>query len=284
MTPDRATLYVWGGGALVVVIVGWAWLSFRSGELAAAQAKSDDLNRRYIALFHPDQAAASPPNGVAITDAVKAAQVAAHKQQDDAAAVENALVPDLLPQYRNSDPTSGANMVRMDHLAIIQRAQRQKMKLPATLPLDSGLDSDDTKRAIQLAQLYLYRAVIDQCLESGVTRVDAVTLGKAEADPSASYEIMTCEFELAARFENGQMLLQNLLLAHKLGIGVASLSIEPTHEDLQKIHLVASLIILNRDHLPAGTLTGVPAGSPGQGAPAAMAPSGAAAHPRLGGN
>jgi len=284
MTPDRATLYVWGGGALFVVIVGWAWLSFRSGELAAAQAKSDDLNRRYIALFHPDQAAVSGPNGVAIADAVKAAQVAAHKQQDDAAAVENALVPELLPQYRNSDPTSGATLIHIDHLAIIQRASRQKMKLPSSLPLDSGLDGDDAKRAIQLAQLYLYRAVIDQCLDSGVARVDTVTLGKAESDPSGTYEILTCDFELAARFENGQMLLQNLLLAHKLGIGVASLSIEPTHEDLQKIHLTASLIIPNRDHLPAGQLTGAAASSPGQGAPAAMAPSGSAAHPRLGGN
>jgi hypothetical protein len=280
MTPERMSLMIWGGGGLLVVVLGWVWLGMRGADLDQARAKANDLHQRYVTLYHPDD----PQQGAPVATAVAAAQLAMHNQQDDLARAENALVPDLLPQYRNLDLTSGATQVHIDHVAIRQRAQRQKMKLPSSLPLDNGLDPDEGKRAVQLAQLYLYRAVIDQCLESGVSRVDSVQLGHAESDPSGSYAVLTCDFELAATFEHGEMLLQNLLLAHKLGIGVLAVAIDGGQGDLQHLHLTASLITLNRDKLQAPAAPAQAAGPAPAGA-ATTTPAGTTIpHRRLGGD
>ncbi len=259
MTPDQKLLVIWGGAIVAIIVVGLSVLTMRAGSLGTTIAQASELHGRYVKLYHPD----TPKDGIPVADAVRELSRAKEQQAQMLEKVESAMVPELPRSYLASEVTSASAQVHADHMAIKQRAQSQHMELPATLPYDSGLDPDEAKRRTQLAYLYLYRAVLDQCLDAGVTKVGTISPGKAEIDPTGNYQLLACDFEIDVPYADGQTLLLNLLQAQtKLGIGVQNLSIEQVAENRQHLRLTASLITAAHPDAAASDGERKPAESP----------------------
>jgi hypothetical protein len=242
MTPDQRALAVWGGGGGACVILGCVVLFMRGGTLSELIPRATALHAGYTKLYHPDR----PTDGVPAAEALQEAMRTKERQESELRRAEAVLVPELPKPYVATGVNAGSATIHADHAMMRSRSQSQSIPLPATLPLDGGLDKDEAKQAIQLAQLYLYRAVVDQCFDAGVSKITAITPGGSEADPSGSYLILTCDFDIEASYEAGQQLLQNLLQAHKSGIGVKAVGIDQAREGKQKLKVTASLLTANR--------------------------------------
>ena len=240
MTNETRTIAMWGGIAGAVAIVGLAFISWRSGVLTDQRSRTTHL---------ATDLAAAQPAGVRLDQQLTAVQHSGQEQSKALDAASAALAPELKAEYRSSDLTSAANRVATDLKALRQRADRTGVKLPASLPLESGLDADETVRQMQLAQLELYRLSLDILMESGVQRITSLQPGRNWADPSGAYAIMTAEIDIEAPYEVIQATLQNLVAAHKQGLGVRGVSLVPTPgrpEAPQRSRLAVSLILPNQ--------------------------------------
>ncbi|MBA3710265.1 MAG: hypothetical protein H0W83_15750, partial [Planctomycetes bacterium] len=173
MTPDQRVLVVWGGVGGAIIVVGCIALAMRGSTLSEITPRARSQHATYLKLYHPDR----PQEGMPAAEALQELNKAKERQDNALHKVEAALVPDLPKGYLGNEVNSAAATIHADHATMKTRAQSQQMGLPSTLPLDSGPDKDEGKRAIQLAQLYLYRAVVDQCLDAGVSKITAITPG-----------------------------------------------------------------------------------------------------------
>ncbi len=218
MTSETRTLAIWGGTAGTIAVLGLLWMVVRSGAL------EDD--RAAIRQLETDLAKAQPAGGK-LDAQVAALQRQAQEQAKALTEASTALVPELKAEYQAADLTSAATRVTSDLKALRQRAERTRVTLPPSLPLEGGLDPDEAVRQIQLAQLELYRATLDTLMDAGVTRILTLTPGRAWADPSASYAILTAEVDIEAPYEVVSAALQGLQTAHAQGIGLRNLSLLP---------------------------------------------------------
>ena len=240
MTNETRTIALWGGIAVAVAIVGLLWISWRSGILADQRARTTQL---------ATDLATAQPSGVRLDQQLTAVQRSGQEQSKALDAASAVLAPELKAEYRSSDLTSAANRVATDLKALRQRADRTGVKLPASLPLEGGLDADETVRQMQLAQLQLYRLSLDTLMESGVQRISSLQPGRNWADPSGAYAIMTAEIDIEAPYEIIQASLQSLVAAHKQGLGVRAVSLTPVPgrpEAPQRSHLTVSLVLPNQ--------------------------------------
>jgi hypothetical protein len=238
MTSDQKLLGVWGGGALALIVVGRIVLGSRADSLAENKNKAQDLHRRYEALY--------PAEGMTAAEADQKLGRLVEHQKKATEQAENFLVPNLPKEYEISDLGSASSQASAELDTLTQRAQRQKVELPTSLPFKGGLDQDEDKRSIQLAQLYLYRKVLDLLMDVGIKKVDTVTTGKSTRDPSGNYAVATCEFAFTAEYQSCQQLLMQLLNCHEIGIGLREIDIEQSKDGSQKVRLVASLLMVNR--------------------------------------
>jgi hypothetical protein len=269
MTPDQKQLALWGGGTLALIVVGSAWLAARGGELDLRRAKAGQLAKDYATLYHPE----TPKDGVPAADAERDLARAKDLQTEQLDKAEAALVVDLPGSYKTGDLVSAGHQVYADHQTIRQTAQMKRVALPASLPYDAPLDQDDAKRAVQLGNLYLYRAVLDQCIKAGVARVNSVAPGKAEADPTGSYASFSCAFDVEGTYESAQMLMQALIESQRAGIGLGAVALDAPSEGRQHVAFTATMITPMR----AGLAIDAPR-KPGEAAPTRAVPRG-----RLGG-
>lgn len=240
MTSDTRTLATWGGLALGVSVLGLAWVLIRAGSL------SDERTR--TAQLATDLAAAQPA-GVRLDQQLTTVQRAGQDQAKALDAASGTLAPELKNDYRASDLTSAANRVATDLKALRQRADRTGVKLPASLPLEGGLDPDETVRQMQLAQLELYRIALDTLMDAGVQRITALQPGRAWADPTGAFAILTAELDIEAPYEIAQAALQGFVASHKQGVGVRGASLLPTPgrpDAPLRSHLSISLILPNQ--------------------------------------
>jgi len=240
MTSETRTIALWGGIAGAVAILGLIWVGWRSGVLDEQRARTTQL---------ATDLATAQPAGIRLDQQLTAVQHSGQEQSKALDEASAALAPELKAEYRSSDLTSAANRVATDLKTLRQRADRTGVKLPASLPLESGLDADDTVRQMQLAQLDLYRIALDALMESGVQRITTLQPGRAWADPSGAYAILTAEIDIEAPYEVLQAALQSLILAHKQGVGVRGVTLVPTPgrpEAPQRSHLTVSLILPNQ--------------------------------------
>ena len=240
MTSESRTLLAWGATAGAVTVIALAWVVIRGASLADARERVKTLSGDY---------AKAQTNGSKLDSQIQALQRCA---QDQAKALEqaaSALVPELKPEYQATDLTSGANRVATDLKALRQRADRTRVALPGSLPLESGLDPDESARQLQLAQLCLYRIALDTVMDAGVTRIASVTPGRAWSDPSGSYAILTADLDLDAPYEALQATLQGLLAAHRQGLGLRALTLTPNPAKVDgplRAKLTVSFITANR--------------------------------------
>lgn len=240
MTKDIRTIALWGGVAAAAAVIGLIWVIVRAGTL-------EDQHARTAALA--TALATAQPSGVRLDQQLIVVQRSSQEQAkalDQASAV---LAPELKVEYRASDLTSAANRVATDLKALRQRADRTGVKLPGSLPLEGGLDADDTVRQVQMAQLDLYRVALDTLMEAGVQRITSLQPGRAWADASGAFAILTTEIDIEAPYEVIQAALQGFLAAHKQGIGVRGVSLIPSPghpEAAQRSHLTISLILPNQ--------------------------------------
>ena len=240
MTSETRSMALWGGIAGAVALVGLVWISWRSSVLEDQRARTTQL---------ATDLAAAQPAGVRLDQQLTVVQHSGQEQSKALDEASTALAPELKPEYRASDLTSAANRVATDLKALRQRADRTGVKLPASLPLESGLDADEFVRQMQLAQLELYRLALDTLMESGVQRITTLQPGRNWADPSGAYAIMTAEIDIEAPYEVIQAALQSFTAAHKQGLGVRGVALVPTPgrpEAPQRSHLTVSLILPNQ--------------------------------------
>ncbi|MBA2479810.1 MAG: hypothetical protein H0V44_04035 [Planctomycetes bacterium] len=272
MTPDQRVLAIWGGGAGVCVVLGCVLLWSRGATLSEMTPRAVTLHGSYEKLYHPDR----PQEGIPAAEAVQELTRAKERQDGELRTVEGVLVPELPKPYLAVGVNTGSAIIHSDHAAMRSRAQSLQIGLPTSLPLDRGLSESEAAQAIELSQLYLYRAVVDLCFEAGVVKISAiapesVVPGKIECDPSGTYMILNCDFEIETGYEAGQKLLQNLLEAHKSGVGIRALTIVQGRENQQKFKLTASLITANR----VGAKPAAPTERPRATVPASSAPASA---------
>lgn len=239
MTPDQRTLAMWGGGLAAGLIVGWIILDVVRGGVAserAAQAAS--LGKEYVELY--------PESGMAIEEATGKWKNAMELQQASLVDTEKSMVPLLPREYLETDLNGGAARVLADISFLKQKAQRQQVRLPGTLPFEEGLSDNANQRLLQLAQLYLYRNLVDTCMEAGVTKINSLKTDVGPCDPQAKYALMLCTIDLDMPWDRTSQLLADLNQAqNRKGYGVRSLNIEHDRSGNERVSLVVSLITAN---------------------------------------
>jgi hypothetical protein len=264
MTPDQRTLATWGGGLALGVIIGWIVLDVvRGATLSERRDQAASLGREYEDLY--------PADGMAIEEATGTWKRLMEHQQANLTDVEASMVPPLPREYLETDLNSGAARVHADLQFLKQKAQRQQVRLPSTLPFEEGLSDNANQRLLQLAQLYLYRNLIDTCMEAGVTRINTVKTESGPTDPQGKYALMLCTIDVDMPWERTSQLLADLLVTQtRKGYGVRNLTIDHDRSGNEKVTLVVSLITANN---PAWNLR--PDSAPGQlpTAPAGTTPS-----------
>ncbi|MBA3936863.1 MAG: hypothetical protein H0X38_05325 [Planctomycetes bacterium] len=271
MTPEQRTLAIWGGGFAVAVIAGWIVLGARGETLAQKQGQAEELEKKYQDLY--------PEEGLVAADARTKWKASLDLQEAALHEAETALVPPLPRAYTDTELGTASAQVHTDLQYLKQKGQRQGAKMPAALPFEEGLDQDPLQRAIQLAQLHLYREVVDACLEAGTLRLGSVHVVKGPTDPQGKYALMLCDLELDLTFEQvDQLLLDLVQKQHRKGIGLRSLSLDQARDGSQHVGLTVSLMVAND---PAW---GLKAEVPKAGAkPGTAAPAGGSRLNRLGG-
>jgi hypothetical protein len=254
MTSETRILALWGGIAGAAAVSGLIWVSARTATLDTQRTRTTQLT---------SELATSQRNGARLDQQVTMAQHSGQEQShalDEASAV---LVPELTSDYRASDLTSAANRVATDLRGLRQRADRTGVTLPAGLPLESGLDADETVRQMQIAQLFLYRVALETLMEAGVQRISTLQPGRSWADTSGAFAIFTAEIDLEAPYEVLQGALQGFTATHKHGVGVRGVNLipNPGHpEAAQRSHFTVSLIVPNQSAWKLAPEKSLPAG------------------------
>ena len=271
MTPEQRTLSIWGGGFAVALIAGWIVLGSRGETLAQKQGQADELEKKYQDLY--------PEQGLLAADARSKWKASLDLQEAALHEAETAIVPALPRAYTDTELGTASAQVHTDLQYLKQKGQRQGAKMPAALPFEEGLDQDSVQRAMQLAQLHLYREVVDACLEAGTSRLGSVHVAKGPTDPQGKYALMLCDLELDLTFEQvDQLLLDLVQKQHRKGIGLRSLSLDQARDGSQHIGLTVSLVLAND---PAwGLKAEVPKGG---AKPGTAPPAGGSRLNRLGG-
>lgn len=235
MTHQQKLLAIWCGAALIALAVVGYLFSSRAGDLEATRTKATALHADYLTLY--------PEQGVGADEALAGLKRLRDHQEQARADAERQLVGALPEDYQRSDVTEASSRMRADLGALKQRGERQKIPLPTGLPFEnSGFDQN--KVSLQLAQLHLYKQVLDLCMDAGVARVSSVREGKNHRDPTGVYAVLTCEFAVEGNYEALSQLLLALRGKHALGLGVRELKLGQVGQAMQ-CTLVASLLTAN---------------------------------------
>jgi hypothetical protein len=239
MTPDQRTLAIWGGGLAAGVLLGWIVLDLvRGEELVARTAKADSLGKEYQTLY--------PEQGMAIEEATGTWKRLMEHQQAALTEAEASMVPALPRDYLETDLSSGAARVHTDLQYLKQKAQRQQVRLPTTLPFEEGLSDNANQRLLQLAQLYLYRNLLDTCMDAGVTKINTLKTEVGPCDPQSKYALMLCNIDLDMPWDRTSQLLADLnQTQNRKGYGVRNVSIDHTNTGSERVVLQISLITAN---------------------------------------
>jgi len=235
MTRDQKLLIIWCTAAAIVLGVVATLFSSRGSELDAARTKATGLHREYLTLY--------PDAGVPASESLAVGERLRDHQEQARTDAERDLVGVLPEDYQRSDVTEASSRMRADLGALKQRAERQKIALPASLPFESS-GFDQTKVSLQLAQLYLYKQVLDLCMDAGITRVSTVKEGKCHRDASGVYAVLTCEFAIDGNFEALSQVINGLRAKHAIGLGVRDLKLSQGAQSGQ-CSLTASLLTAN---------------------------------------
>lgn len=236
MTRDHRQAAIWGGAAALLLIIAGVLFSSRAGTLAEATAKADALYADYRRLY--------PEQGMPADEALASVRLLRDHQAQARSEAEKQLVATLPSEYQRSGVSDAASTLGRDVNALKQRAERQRITLPSALPYITGLDQDPAKSSLQLANLYLYRQVLDLCMDAGVTTVKAVKEGKSHRDLSGLYAVVTCELTVEGSYEALTALLDNLRAKHDSGIGIRELRLAQAESSCTAT-LVTSLLTLN---------------------------------------
>jgi len=238
MTPDQKTLSIWGGSLAAAVIAGWIWLDINEDRLGVLQNNAFSLKEKYKDLY--------PDEGIPVSEATKKWKTVAEHQTAALSEAEAAMVPAMPKAYLETELSSAAGQVRTDLLYLKQKADRQMVKLPAILPFEEGLDPEAKMRGMQLAELYLYKNALDDCMDAGVTVVSTVHAGKGGCDPFEKYAIFLCDIDIETTFEKAESLMLDLVQKQNAkGYGIRSLSLEHTKTGNERISLTFSLLVAN---------------------------------------
>jgi hypothetical protein len=239
MTPDQRILAIWGGGLAAGLLIGWIALDVvRGATMTESAALAATLGKEYQELY--------PENGMAIEEATGTWKRLMEHQQASLLDAEKSMVPELPREYLETDLNSGAARVHADLQYLKQKAQRQQVRMPATLPFEEGLSDNANQRLLQLAQLYLYRNLLDTCMEAGVTKINTLKTESGPCDPQGKYALMLCTIDLDLPWDRTSQLLADLnQTQNRKGYGVRNVSIEHDRSGNEKVSLVVSLMTAN---------------------------------------
>ncbi len=265
MTPDQRTLAMWGGGLAAGMIIGWIALEVVRGEtMREKSVLAANLGKEYQELY--------PESGMAIEKATEKWQRAKELQQAALLDAEKSMVPELPREYLETDLNSGAARVHADLQFLKQKAQRTQVRIPTTLPFEEGLSDNANQRLLQLAQLYLYRNLLDTCMDAGVTKINSLKTESGPCDPQGKYALMLCLIELDMPWDRTSQLLADLnQTQNRKGYGVRTVTIEHDRAGNEKVSLVVSLMTANNpawNLRPDSAPTTLPAGQTSDKPPA----------------
>lgn len=241
MTPEQKTMAIWGSGLAAALLVGWLILDFRADFLSQVSVSATHDIKRYDES-HPAQ-------GKNAVDAKKAIKIIQGQQEAALTEAEAALVPALPEEFTTDDLNAAESTYKEVVASLTQKAERQGVKL-AELPLKS-FDSNPTVRRMQLAHVYLFRGLLDACIEAGAGSIVSVKIGSLNVtDPGEHYALLTCDIELETKWDKGSgtaQLLSNLVQRQRRkGYGIRLLEIENHEDNTQRVRLIGSLITANQ--------------------------------------
>jgi hypothetical protein len=237
MTPQHKTLAVWGGVTGGILVLGLGLLSWQISSLAATRSEHARLVGELAQTWLPDR----PDEAVRYANDLKDR---ARKQDAALAQAESAVAPAIPPEYQASDLATSAARVRADLVALRQRAERSRIALPGGLPYESGLDADETARAMQLIGLHALRRTLELCMDAGVTRITAINPGKPATDPTGTYAVFPLDLDLEANPEASGALFAGLLGTHRRGLGLRAAAIEAGKDAKNPVHRLKLTVTL----------------------------------------
>ncbi len=242
MSPAGRDLLIWGGGTWGLVVLGLVALFWRGSTLSDLVSRNDKLYGDYHKLYHPDH----PNEGVYVADVETDLMKAKETQGQQLERAEAELVPQVPDSYRLvvDRLTENESIISNDQHILNTDAMSRGVNLAARPPY-TQLDQDVRVRARQMAELYLYRLVLHCCIDAKVKRVNSVKVLTPTVDPTNSYQLFGCQFDVDASFESGQRLIEALAFAAKQGVSLSYLRITPSPSDpsqRQVLSFIATLI------------------------------------------
>jgi|GEM_PF-2705405 len=255
MTKEQQVLAMWGGGALVVLIAVWIFLGGRAENLTIISGEAATLHQSYAKLY--------PEEGRPSREALEAGKLLRDHQTQALTTAEKSLIATVPEDYRRTDVNQAGSRLSADLATLRQRAQRQKVALPAQLPFERGLEADEGKRALQLTQLFVYKTVLELAMDAGFSRITAIKEGVPYRDASSTYAVVPCEISVDGNYEAVVQLLDTLRARHTQGLGVRDLKLVQGAQGVQATLLMTFITL----HDPVWGLTAAaaPAAAGGRG-------------------
>ncbi len=235
MTKEQQILAIWGGGALVALIAAWIFLSGRADNLATVSGEAASLHQNYEKLY--------PEKGRPSQEALDAGKLLRDHQALALTTAEKSLIATVPEEYRRTDVNQAGSRLSSDLATLRQRAQRQKVTLPAQLPFERGLEADEGKRALQLTQLFVYKTVVELAMDAGFSRITAIKEGIPYRDASSTYAVVPCELSISGNYEAVVQLLDTLRAQHTQGLGVRDLKLVQESQGVQATLLVTCMTL-----------------------------------------
>jgi hypothetical protein len=216
MTGETRILAIWGGSFLVLIITIWLVLGSRADTLTDLRTHASDLVDKFGQLY-PDQ-------GESISQATHTWSIVAKAQEAALAQGESYMLPTLPKTYQDPDLSSATAQVQNDLQYLREKAERLKVVLPRSLPLEEGLDPDPHMRAMQLGKLYLYRTLLDLMMDTGINQITSVKEGRSYTDTGGRYAALGIGIRCACSWSQADALIIALnansprICLHDLGL------------------------------------------------------------------
>ncbi len=200
MDPELKEISIWGGSALVVVLLGWFYLSSVAADTVAINAEAARLYTDYARFYKTDTAGRVP--------AERARQIitaGVQRQSEELEEVERRV---LVPQPTEDLPAvdvyaSAATWAAQRVRSLKNRAERMNLPFVKELPYEASgsLSEDPTTLRLQLRQIHAYDLLLRRLMDAGPMRIKECALDRPSTDPGQNYLCLPVEVVLTVTYE-----------------------------------------------------------------------------------
>jgi len=209
LTPaEQKEIAIWAGGALLLLVVAWWYVSGVGTEVDARDAEVAKLHGKYQQNYR------ETTGKMPADRALAALESAIDEQRVELAAVEAravSKVPAAVLQVENY--LRAATFAQERHRALEKRAQRLNLPFVSELPYeaDGSLDNENLDRLrMQVLQIHTYSRLLDLVMDAGPRLIDVCLCGRPFSDPSGTYLVIPTQIGFVATWPVADGLLRSL--------------------------------------------------------------------------